>query len=318
MAERARIARFFAPLAAGEPGSFQLMDDAASLTPPPGQRLILTTDSVIEGLHVPMGASPEDIARKLVRRNLSDLAAMGAQPWRYSLNLHTPRGQADDWFARFADTLAAEQTRYGMILVGGDSTSGEASACHATLTCLGLCDGALLLRNGARAGEDIYVSGTLGDAAYALTLLQQNASVPPALLARYLAPEPRLALGQALRGIATAAVDISDGLLADLSQLLAASGVGADVLRDTIPLSLALREATAHDETCWQHALSGGDDYELCFSAPVIEREAIAALAARLDLPLTRIGTVMAQRELAILDARGKKITPTAHGWEHG
>lgn len=316
MAERARIARYFAPLAAGESGSFTLMDDAAMLTPPPGQQLIITSDSVIEAIHVMAGATPEQFAQKLMRRNLSDLAAMGAAPWRYMLNLHTPNYLPDAWFDAFAASLAREQQQFGLVLVGGDSTSG-AEHIHTTMTCIGLIDTAPLRRNGANGGDDLYVSGSVGGASYALSLLAQNLPVMPPLAARYHCPEPRLLLGQSLRGIATSAIDISDGLLADIAQLAEASGLGARLTRHAIPLWPDLEAAIAFNDGAWDFALSGGDDYELAFTAPPCERPAIAALAKQLDLPLTRIGEMVEGSGIALIDANGEALPLPHTGWEH-
>jgi thiamine-monophosphate kinase len=316
MGEHDRIARFFAPLTMAEPGAFNLTDDAAALDVPHGKRLVITTDSVIEGIHVLPGATPAQIAQKLMRRNLSDLAAMGATPWRYSLNLHTPHGLADDWFAAFADMLHAEQERFGLVLIGGDSTSGG-DAVHATLTCYGLSDGPLLTRAGARAGDDLYVSGTIGDAALALEWLQHGQDAPEALSARYHAPEPRLALGRALRGMATAALDISDGLVADAVQLCRTSNLSATILRDAIPLSDDARAMLHNQPELWQQVVAGGDDYELCFSAPANQRDALDALATTLALPLTRIGTLQVGSGVTLVDANGVPIALANVGWSH-
>lgn len=312
MAERERIARYFAPLAANEPGSFQLTDDAAVLMPPAGQKLVITTDSVIQGIHVLANATPEQFAQKLVRRNLSDLAAMGAKPWRYTLNVHMPHQMSDNWFALFAAALAAEQEEFRMLLAGGDSTSG-ASAIHVTMTCFGLLNAAPLRRNGAQIGDDLYASGTLGDAAYAHTLLQRNAPVDATLAARYHAPTPRLALGEMLRGVATAAMDISDGLLSDVTQMCAASGCGARIEQAAIPFSNHLKNVAEN----YRFALSGGDDYELCFAAPVSQREHIVAIAKQLTLPLTRIGSIVAGSNVSVIGTDGKALPITATGWEH-
>ena len=307
MGERTRIARYFAPLAAAEPGSFSLTDDAAVLTPPAGQHLVITTDSVIEGIHILPGATPQQFASKLMRRNLSDLAAMGATPWRYTLNLHTPAHLAPSWFAEFTATLALEQEHFSLTLVGGDSTSGG-DAIHCTMTCFGLSDGAVLRRNGASIGNDIYVSGILGEAAYALSLLQQQQPVEEALAACYHHPEPRLALGTMLRNIATSAIDISDGLLADVEQLCTASNRGANITRELIPKRAGID---------WHFALSGGDDYELCFTAPVAQRDAIERIAKELALALTRIGSITKGSGVALQDANGSAIPITRTGYEH-
>lgn len=324
MTEHSRIARFFAPLAAGEAGSFGLHDDAAILSPPQGQSLVITTDSVIEGIHVLHHATPQQFAQKLVRRNMSDLAAMGATPWRYTLNLHTPHGLAEDWFAEFSATLAREQQHFSMVLVGGDSTSG-ASAIHTTLTCFGVIDDTPLRRNGAAAGEDIYVSGSLGGAAYALALLQQSTpsahgtgdGIDPSLTALYHCPEPRLTLGKMLRGMATSALDISDGLLADMQQICDASHCGAVLMRDAIPLCLHLKNAALNAAQKYRLALSGGDDYELCFTAPAALRGRIAELASTLALPLTRIGHIAEGNGVRVLDENGNPLPVDHTGWAH-
>jgi thiamine-monophosphate kinase len=311
MGERTRIARYFAPLAP-DAGSFSLTDDAAVLAAPAGFSLVITTDSVIESVHVLAAATPQQFATKLVRRNLSDLAAMGAQPWRYTLNLHTPHGIADEWFAKFSAALVAEQSQFGMVLIGGDSTSAPHAAIHATMTCFGLLDGAPLRRNGAQVGDDIYVSGTIGDAALGLLMLQQKLPSDPALIARYHTPQPRLALGSSLHGIATSAMDISDGLLADTAQLCSASDVGAIIHRDAIPLSPAAQQAVA-----WQAILNGGDDYELLFTAPTSARDTIAELAASLALQLTRIGEITAGNEVVLVDENNVRLPMPSAGFTH-
>lgn len=306
MAERARIARFFAPLTAGETGAYSLTDDAALLTPP--HPIVVTTDSVIAGIHVLADASPEQIATKLMCRNLSDLAAMGATPWRYFLNLHTP-ALPENWFAAFAATLAREQTRFGLVLAGGDSTAGD-KVVHATMTCIGLAEHGILLRSKAQVGDDVYVSGTIGDAALGLQLLQQTLATDSAATAhltqRYHSPEPRLTLGTALHGIATAVIDVSDGLLADAAQLAEASQVGIALQRALIPLSDAARAVTHADTARWQTVLTGGDDYELLFTAPAPLREQIAT-----TLAVTRIGMVT-EGSGVLLDG-----TPAHGGFEH-
>lgn len=316
MNEHARIARYFAPLTVGEVGSFGLTDDAAVLTVPAGKQLVITTDSVIEQLHVMGGATPAQFAQKLMRRNLSDLAAMGATPWRYSLNLHTPTGLDDDWFAQFCTTLAQEQATFGLTLIGGDSTSGTGPI-HTTMTCMGLIDGPALRRHSANIGDAIYVSGTLGSAAFALHQLQQNLPISAELANRYHCPEPRLALGAALRGIATSGLDGSDGLLADITQLVTASAVGATVYRDALPLEETLRAVFALDETAWRFALSGGDDYELIFTAPPSAHGTLQTLAQTLTLPITRIGEITADSVLTLLDEDGNALPIPSRGWEH-
>lgn len=314
--ERARIARYFAPLAAGEAGSFQLRDDAAVLSVPTGRQLVITTDSVIEAVHVLPSATPQQFAQKLMRRNLSDLAAMGATPWRYTLNLHTPRGLNDEWFALFAAALAHEQAQFCLTLVGGDSTSGQPPI-HTTMTCYGLAESNPLRRNGAQVGDDIYVSGSLGGASYALHLLQHHQPVGDALAARYHAPDPRLELGTMLHGIAHTAIDISDGLLADLHQLCEASQCAARITREALPLEATLAAHIGRDPLLWNHALAGGDDYELLFTASPEQRARIESISAALQLPLTRIGTIIAGKDILLEDANGNKLPISQTGFEH-
>lgn len=322
MRERARIARCFVPLTQAEPGAFFLGDDAAVLQPPAGKQLVITTDSVIEAIHVLAGASPQQFAQKLMRRNLSDLAAMGAEPWRYTLNLHTPAGLHDDWFTAFAAALTEEQEQFGLVLIGGDSTSGG-TAIHTTMTCFGLLEGTPLLRSNAIDDDDIYVSGTVGDAAFALSMLQQSIPVGTSLAARYHAPEPRIELGQRLRGIARTAIDISDGLVADLSQIARESKMRAMILREALPLSKALQKEVQQHPESWRFALNGGDDYELLFTAPTHQRAAIQSLAIALQLPLTPIGTmqeidlVTEVAGVVVMDAQGNPLPMPEGGWEH-
>lgn len=316
MAERARIARYFAPLTQGEPGAFNLSDDAAVLSPPAGKKMVITTDSVIQHIHVLADATPQQFAQKLVRRNLSDLTAMGAEPWRYTLNLHTPAGLAEDWFATFAAALAAEQTQFDMVLVGGDSTSGG-NVIHTTMTCFGLVEGTPLRRSGAQVGDDLYVSGTVGDAALALFMLQNKLDIPEEFAARYHCPEPRIALGQLLQPFASSAIDISDGLMSDISQLCTASHVGACVMRDALPLSPPAQQLLQQSERSWQYILNGGDDYELLFTAHPSQRDWIEIQAYSLQLPLTRIGTITEALEVTLLDEHQQPVAVGSAGFEH-
>jgi thiamine-monophosphate kinase len=315
------IIALFAPLAAEETGAFGLRDDAACLHPPADQQLVITTDSVIEGVHVLAGATPQQCAAKLLRRNLSDLAAMGATPWRYTLNLHAPRELDDDWFVQFAQALQREQAQFAITLAGGDTTRGGERV-HLTLTALGLVAGAPLTRSGARAGDTLYASGTIGDAALGLAMLQADAVALGPWVERYHYPRPRIALGKALHGIATAALDCSDGLLKDVARLCAASGMGVELQRDAVPLStdsaalIANAPGTEARDAIWQMILGGGDDYELLFTAPPSAAGDLQNIARFLQLPLTPIGTVSAQagcyyRSESGLHAFGHE------GWEH-
>lgn len=310
------IARRLRPLAAAR-GALALSDDAALLDPSPGRQLVLAKDAMVAGVHFLPADPPGQIAQKLLRVNLSDLAAMGAAPLGYLLALVRSPEITDHWLAEFCAGLAADNAAFGVALLGGDtvSTPGPLTL---SLTAIGeVPQGTALLRGGAKRGDDVWVSGALGDATLGLKVLQGEFDVTePArafLIERYRLPQPRLALGQALRGIASAAIDVSDGLVADLGHILEVSGVGAELRADALPLSTAARDLPGARDA----ALSGGDDYELLFTASPERRAEIAALARRLDVPLTRIGAIREGSELSILDASGQAIVPPSKGWQH-
>lgn len=320
MDEFAAIARFFAPLAAGEPGALGLADDAAVLEVPAGRRLVVTKDVMAAGVHFLADDPAEDVGRKLLRVNLSDLAAMGAVPWVYLLGLTLSRPVDTAWLEAFARGLATDQAEFGVVLVGGDTTAHDGPTVL-TLTALGtVAPGAALLRSGARPGDAIWVSGTLGDAAFGLAVLRgEHAGLSPVerdyLAGRYRLPMPRLALGQGLVGLASAALDISDGLLADLGHIGAASGLGATVEVASLPLSEAVRRL---DGDWLPRAISWGDDYELLFTAPADAESRILALGQRLGLRLTRIGVMRAGTGVSLVDADGRVVAPPGRtGWTH-
>jgi len=311
------IARRLRPLAAGCDAALDLLDDAAVLDPPPGRQLVLTKDAMVEGVHFLADDPSAQVGQKLLRVNLSDLAAMGADALCYLLAIARPAALADDWLAGFCAGLAEDQAEFGVHLLGGDtvSTPGPLTL---SLTALGTVPkGEAVHRNGAEPGDDLYVSGTLGDAALGLRVLQgrlEPAAAATVYLAdRYRRPQPRLALGAALRGVAHAAIDVSDGLLADLGHIVDASKVGAEVRADALPLSPAAQEVDGARDA----ALAGGDDYELLFAAPSARRPAIARLARRLALPLTRIGRIDPVPGLRVLDAAGRPLAPDRTGWRH-
>lgn len=316
LGEFALIDRLLKPLAKGFPGTLDLTDDAALVGLPAGRQLVIAKDAIVAGVHFLADDPPELIAGKLLRVNLSDLAAMGADPLGYLTVLARSPGVDDAWLARFAAGLAADQRRFGCHLLGGDtvSTPGPLTL---TLTILGTVpEGQALLRRGAQAGDDLWVSGTLGDAALGLRILRGLAVAEEeavALVDRYRTPQPRLDLGRSLRGIATAAIDVSDGLLADLGHILETSGVGAVVEAALVPLSPVGRGVPGAREA----ALAGGDDYELLFTAPPARRETIAGLQTGLDLPLTRIGAIRAEGGLEVRDADGRPLRLDHAGWQH-
>jgi len=272
-------------------------DDAALLQPRAGEQLVVTADTLNSGVHFPAETAAYDIGWKTLAVNLSDLASMGARPDWCTLALSLPDADAD-WIDAFADGFFALADEHGIVLIGGDTTRGPLSL---SVTAMGqLVPGTALRRDAARVGDDIWVSGTLGDAAIALRAWQggtldvreaaDDAQVDYLRL-RLVRPTPRVALGRALLGVAHAAVDVSDGLLADLGHICDRSGVGARIDPERLPVSAAARArvgaAQARDA-----ALRGGDDYELCFTAAPAQRPGIDAVSARLSLPLTRIGTI--------------------------
>jgi thiamine-monophosphate kinase len=310
------IAQLLRPLALGCPGALELTDDAALVDVPPGRQLVVAKDAMVEGVHFLEGDPPASVGRKLLRVNLSDLAAMGAEPLGYLTAIARPARIDDRWLRELVAGLAADQARFGLFLLGGDTTSTPGPL-TLSLTILGTVPtGAALLRQGALPGDDIWVSGTLGDAALGLRILK-GLAVPDeeglVLIDRYRKPRPRLALGQALRGIAHAAIDISDGLVADLGHVLDCSGVGAEIEAAGVPLSAEARGVPR----ALLGALTGGDDYELLFAAPAEAAASVAAIGERVAVPLTRIGRITAEPGLRVLDAEGRPMNLQKPGWRH-
>ncbi len=288
-------------------------DDAALVRPPHGLELALAADTVVAGRHFPEGLSAEDIGYRVLAVNLSDMAAMGAEPAWALLTLTLPSGD-ERWVRDFASGLHGLAQRFGVALVGGDTTSGPLVA---TVAIGGLVPaGQVLRRAGARPGDEIWVSGTPGDAAAGLAVLQRRLEGPEdvvgPLVERFLRPEPRVALGLVLRGVATACIDLSDGLVADLCKLAAASGVGAAVESTLLPCSRSLRAAVTPQEAR-RYALAGGDDYELLFALP--PGTDAAALGRAAGVGLTRIGIAGGGRDVTI---DGVRASPAlAGGFDH-
>jgi thiamine-monophosphate kinase len=310
------IDRLLKPLARGYPGALDLVDDAALVDVPAGQQLVVAKDAMVADVHFLRDDPAELVAGKLLRVNLSDLAAMGAEPLGYLTALARSADIDDAWLYRFSAGLMADQQRFGCHLLGGDTVSTPGPLMLA-LTILGTVPtGQALLRSGARAGDDVWVSGTLGDAALGLRVLRGLAVAEEeavALVDRYRTPRPRLALGQALRGLATAAIDVSDGLVADLGHILEASGVGATLTASLLPLSAVARGIPGARDA----ALTGGDDYELLFTAPAARRGEVEALAGRTGQPVTRIGTVRPEPGCVVLDEAGAGLSLGRAGWRH-
>ncbi|WP_370304924.1 thiamine-phosphate kinase [Sinimarinibacterium flocculans] len=308
MDEFALIRRHFAGLTPqGDGVVLGVGDDAAVLRPASGCELVVTSDTLVAGRHFPAETAAGDIGWKSLAVNLSDLAAMGARPRWFTLALTLP--DADDaWLAAFAAGLRTLAGAYGVALVGGDTTRGPLSI---TITALGeVPAGQVLRRDGARPGDAICVTGSLGDAALAL---QQGSAADATLRARLDRPTPRIDAGLSLRGLAHAALDLSDGLFGDLRHILDASRVGAVLEVDALPMSPAFRAAAAASSRRALQ-LAGGDDYELCVCLPA---DAVDRAAARLDVPLTCIGRITAEPQLCLVDAAGHTITSSFTAYRH-
>ncbi len=291
-------------------------DDCALLQPTPGMQLAVSTDALVEGRHFLSTVPPERLGHKALAVNLSDLAACGARPLGFTLALAMPR--VDERFlAGLAQGLFALADRFEIELVGGDTTAGPLNL---TLTVFGeVPPGQALLRSGARPGDDLYVSGTLGDARLALEALRGRCVLAgdafEAARRAMECPEPRVALGVALRGIASAAIDLSDGLVGDLSHVLQRSRVGATLWMDRLPRSTLL----AAQPPALQHEclLAGGDDYELLFTAPPVQREAVQAAARSAGVTVACIGRIEAEPGLRILDAQSQPVAAALQSFDH-
>jgi thiamine-monophosphate kinase len=320
--EFALIARYFAPLSREVPGAYGLTDDAAWVRAEPGLDWVVTSDAVVAGVHFLPDDPPALVARKALRVNLSDLAAKGATPRFYLLDAVLPKDTEEDWVASFASGLAADQAEYGVHLIGGDTTT-TTGALTLAITALGQVPaGRMLPRGGARDGDDVYVSGTIGDAAIGLIALRGGlgrlgAAATDWLVDRYRLPQPRTSLGPALREVAHAAMDVSDGLVADLGHICETSGLRAVIDEPAVPLSVAAREAVRAHPALIESVLTGGDDYEILFTAAPSARDAVAALARRLELPITRIGAMRGGSGVAVVRADGSERALDSAGWQH-
>jgi thiamine-monophosphate kinase len=324
------IARYFKrpdrPLGAGV--ALGVGDDCALLQPGPGMQLAVSSDMLVSGRHFFADVDPRTLGHKALAVNLSDLAACGAKPLSFSLALALPTANAS-WLAAFSEGLFALADAYSCALVGGDTTRGPLNIC---ITVFGeVPPGQALLRSGAKAGDDVYVSGTLGDAALALKAMLGEIDLPHEVLMqarkRLEQPTPRVALGLALRGIATAAADVSDGLVGDLGHILGQSGVGATI---DIEIAIKLIASNAYFVSAsgqkdlgktmphlLQCALAGGDDYELVFTAPAANRDAVLAAAQRSATPVTRIGRIDNEPGLRLIDAQGKPLAQQLASFDH-
>lgn len=320
--EFALIERLFAPLGQGAPGALGLRDDAALLDVPEGHRLVVTTDAVVAGVHFLPDDPADLVARKMLRVNLSDVAAMGARPVGFVVAAAFARAGGGAWIEGFAAGLAQDVAAFGVPLLGGDTVATPGPATLAA-TAFGVVPvGRELRRSGARPGDVVYVSGSIGDAALGLAVLKGEApglarEHADALAERYRLPRPRIELGPALLGLATAAIDISDGLCADLGHVCAQSNVAAEVEAARVPLSPAARAAVAERPQWLARVLTGGDDYELLFTAPAGREAEVAALAARLGVAITPIGRVEEGAGVRVRDAEGRLMALPSPGYQH-
>jgi thiamine-monophosphate kinase len=299
-------------------------DDCALLAPAPGMRLAVSTDMLVEGRHFLPTVSPEALGHKALAVNLSDLAAMGAEPLAFTLALSLPRAD-DAWLAAFAKGLLALADTHGCALVGGDTTAGPLNIC---ITVFGqVPEHQALRRSAAQVGDDIYVSGCLGDARLALEVFRGTPGVCALVSAEAMAaarlrmerPTPRVALGMALRGVAHAAADVSDGLLGDLGHILTASGLGAVLHADDLLNNIATNPilASARGLFGYEYCMTGGDDYELVFTAPPSARAAVQQAASAGHTPVIRIGHTVAQPGLTLLLASGQVLQQRWASFDH-
>jgi thiamine-monophosphate kinase len=288
-------------------------DDAALCQVPPGMQLAISTDTLVAGVHFPNDTAPADIGYKALAVNLSDMAAMGAQPVWFSLALSVPEMDWD-WLQPFSQGLLELAREHDVALIGGDTTRGPLSI---TVTVHGFVpEGQALRRSGAIGGDDIWVTGSLGDAAAAL---QQIGAAMQSMKLRHRLdrPTPRVAAGLALRGLASAAIDISDGLAQDLGHILTASGLGADIELGRMPVSASLLEFHPEDAARWQLQLGGGDDYELCFTAPARNAFAIEQALAQCGVSASVIGHTTEQTGLRCLAPDGESFALARTGFQH-
>ncbi|MFP4243755.1 MAG: thiamine-phosphate kinase [Ectothiorhodospira sp.] len=307
------IRQYFTP--ANNPGDVALGvgDDAALLRVPPDHELVVTVDTLVQGVHFPVDTPPGAIGHKALAVNLSDLAAMGATPRWVTLALTLP-GEDDPWLAAFARGFLDLARTHEVALVGGDTTRGPLTL---TVQAMGVIPtGAALRRDGARPGDAVLVTGTVGDAALGLRELGRGRA-DPRLRTRLDRPEPRVAAGRALRDLASACIDVSDGLAQDLGHVLAASGVGATLEAARLPLSPAFREAMGTEDVDWSLPLAGGDDYELLFTAPPAAVEALCRTLSGLGCPATVIGRIETEPGLRILDPQGNPLPLERGGYAH-
>jgi thiamine-monophosphate kinase len=320
-AEDRLIARFFKPLAT-HPGALGLSDDAAFLTPPSGCDLVLKTDAIVGGVHFFSEDAAHTVASKALRVNLSDLAAKGARPLGFLLSLALPKEIGDDWLEGFARGLRGDAVLFGCPLFGGDTDRTPGPITISVAMFGSVPEGTMVRRAGARPGDRVFVSGTIGDAALGVILRKGKSwklSEPQRqhLMSRYLLPQPRNALAEAVRTHASAAMDVSDGLVGDFAKLCRASGVAADVDVGRVPLSEAAKAVISADSAVLESALTGGDDYEIVCTVPAARSASFQAAAKAANVAVTEIGEIKAGEGARFLAANGEALTFKRASFSH-
>ena len=322
MDEFSFIEEYLAPLTFGKIEALSLQDDAAILQQKPGYDIVITKDAIVEGTHFFASDSPDDIAKKLLRVNISDLAAKGAKPYCCFLALILPKKLPSKWLQNFTAALKDDLKEFGCFLAGGDTSSNDGGLVL-TLTAIGYVpNGKAILRSGAALGELVFVTGTIGDAYLGLEIMQGkytalSASAKEFAMNRYHIPQPRITIGQQLCGIATACADISDGLLADLGNICKASKVGAEIKLGLVPISSSGMEAATIDKNFKISAITGGDDYELIFTAPASMQNKIAQIAISNDIKIINIGKIVAGNGVKLSGDNGEEIKIGRAGYRH-
>jgi thiamine-monophosphate kinase len=315
------IRKLFAPLSRALPGAFALTDDVAILSPPKDQELVLKTDALVEGVHFRRSDPPGTIAKKALRVNLSDFAAKGATPRAYLLALALPDWPDLAWLEQFAGGLGEDQDVFEIALAGGDTVRTPGAMTIAVTMTGFVPNNTIIRRSGAKAGDDVYVTGTIGDSGAGLRLLESNATeltdAGCELVSRYHVPRPRIAFGRALRGLATASLDVSDGLVADLAHIADVSAVKIEIGAGGVPLSPAYRQLAGEDIAAVARAATSGDDYEIAFTAPPGNRAEIARAATSSATQITCIGRVAVGEGVVLLDRDGREIALARKGYTH-
>lgn len=320
------IRRYLAPLSSGEPGALGLRDDAAWLRTDPTADLVVSADALVAGVHFPAATAPADVAHRALRVNLSDIAAKGAQARCYTLTLQLPDRTDEAWVEAFAAGLAADHEAYGITLLGGDTTRTPGPLSLSINVFGEVSENNMIKRSSSGVEDDVYVSGTIGDAHLGLISITgdftiDDASDRAALEGRFLRPDPRVSLGPALVGVARAAADVSDGLVADLGHICAASDLSAEIRQHLVPISPAACRMVTDNQPLRTKLLSGGDDYEIVFTAPVSARDMIVSIASKTGVSITRIGRMVPVTSggpgVTVRDEAGDRVEVGIGGYRH-